>query len=173
MHVQELPPEEGAVRRFVEDLWVPYHRDLEATVDGDALADDAALVAEELAFRLDRLEDEAYRAWVAVRDATADVDLAAGDGHLAGFVTTEVDESPSVFDRPDRLVIGDLYVEAPARGTGLARDLVDRAVERARTAECRELALDVDADNGRALAFYEKLGFRAHRYRMTASLDDL
>lgn len=65
MNVVELPADEAAVRRFVEELWLPYNRDLEATVERFALAD--------------------------------------VDGSFAGFVAAEIDEAPSVFDRPDRL----------------------------------------------------------------------
>lgn len=177
MEIRLLPADEAAVRRYVEELWLPYHRDLEATVDAHALADDVDLVAEEIEFRLDRLEAESYRAWVAVdenpnADANDGVDVVDGDGDLAGFITTDIDESPTVFDRPDRLVIGDIYVREPYRGEGLARDLVDRAAERAREMDCAELALDVDVDNERANSFYEKLGFETYRRQMTLSVDE-
>ncbi|MFB6296163.1 MAG: GNAT family N-acetyltransferase [Halobacteriales archaeon] len=192
MHLRRLPAEEAALRRYVEELWVPYHRDLEATVERHALDDDADLVAEEVEFRLDRLAADEYRAWVAV-DAPAEGDvsgesdvieegdasasgacsLAAIDADLAGFVTTDVDTSPPVFDRPDRLVVGDIYVREPYRGTGLADDLIARAAERAREAGCGELALDVDVDNERAIAFYEKLGFDPYRRRLLVGVDDL
>jgi ribosomal protein S18 acetylase RimI-like enzyme len=174
MHLQQLPPEDAAVRRYVEDLWLPYHRDLEAAVEGHDLADDVDLVAEEMPFRTDRLEDDNYTLWVAVDDAGGeDVTLATGEGDLAGFVSSEVDEPPSVFDRPVRLVVCDLYVREPYRGSDLSRDLVDRVVERADSAGITELALDVDVDNERALAFYEKLGFEVLRHRMTARVAEL
>ncbi|MFC4544290.1 GNAT family N-acetyltransferase [Halosolutus amylolyticus] len=183
MKIRRLPSTDSAVRRFAEDLWLPYHRELEATVDAHALADDVDLVAEEVPFRLERLESEGYRAWVAV-DATGDEgdeaernagdsDLADGDAVLAGFVTTEIDETPTVFDRPDQLVVGDIYVRDPYRGTGLARDLIDRAAERARAADCPELVLDVDVDNERAVRFYEALGFETARRRLRAGVDEV
>lgn len=168
MELRPLFPEEGPVRRFVEDLWLPYHRELEATVGSHALAGDVDLVAEETAFRLGRLEEEGYRAWVAVDGEGGITDERAT---LAGFVTTEPDRSPPVFDRPDRLVIGDIYVKEPYRGTGLARDLMGRAAERAREADCAELALDVDVDNDRAVAFYERLGFEPLRRRLTRPVE--
>jgi len=172
MEIRPLPAEEAAVRRYVEELWLPYHRELEATVDGDALADEDAvdLVDEEVAFRLGRLESSEYRAWIAVDGSD---DLRREDAALAGFVTTDVDESPTVFDRPDRLVVGDLYVREPHRGTGLAGTLIRRAADRAQETGCPELALDVDVDNERALAFYEKLGFETIRRRMTVAVEDL
>lgn len=172
MEIRRLPADEDAVRRYVEELWLPYHRDLEATVEAHALADGVDVVAEEVEFRLDRLEAENYRTWVAVEGSGTDPDLAA-DGDLAGFVATDVDESPSVFDRPDRLVVGDIFVREPHRGTGLARDLVARAAERARAVGCDELSLDVDVDNERAVAFYEKLGFEPYRRQLTVPVDEL
>lgn len=174
MHVRRLPPEEAAVRRYIEELWIPYNRDLAATVDAHALADDVDLLAEELEFRLDRLESDGYRAWVAVDgDPAEGTPLAEVDADLSGFVTTEVEESPSVFAWPDRLVVCDLYVREPSRGTGLAEDLMARAAERAREAGCAAVVLDVDVDNERAIAFYEKLGFETVRRRMRAGVGKL
>jgi hypothetical protein len=90
-----LPADEAPVRRYVEKLWIPYHREREELVD---------LVAEEVTHRLNRHETERYLAWTAV-DAPREADeLADIDGAFAGFVTTDLDESPSVFDRLDRLV---------------------------------------------------------------------
>jgi GNAT superfamily N-acetyltransferase len=190
MEIRSLPADEAAVRRYVEDLWLPYHRSLEATVDAHALADDIDVVAEEVEFRQDQLEAEDYRAWVAIDEnfsAEANavdnenpsghtndgVDIADGDGELAGFVTTEIDEPPTVFDRPVRLCVGDIYVREPNRGDGLARALIDRAAERARETDCAELALDVDVDNERATAFYEKLGFEPYRRQLTVPVNEL
>lgn len=169
MDIYELPAEEAAVRRCTEELWLPYHRELESKVDAHALADDVDLVAEEVVFRLDRLGQEGNRTWIAV-DEPAEDDLATADGDLAGFVTTEVDESPVVFARPDRLIVGDIYVGEHYRGTGLARELMDRAVADAREAGCGQLALDVNVDNDRAVAFYDALGSETYRRRMTTDV---
>jgi ribosomal protein S18 acetylase RimI-like enzyme len=174
MHVRPLPAEEGPVRRYVEELWLPYHRELEATVECHALAEDVDLVAEEVAFRRERIATTPQEVWVAI-----DIQAGAGsgdagfEGEFAGFVTTDIDAAPAVFDRPDRLVVDDIYVRERYRGTGLARELVASAAERARAAGCAELALDVDADNPRAAAFYEKLGFEPLRSRLTLSADAL
>lgn len=176
MDIRRLPATEPAVRRYVEDLWLPYHRDLEAAVDAHALADpdDVDLVAEETEFRLERLEDDTHEIWVAIdhppedtdESATA-VDISTVDAPLAGYVTTVVNESPAVFDNPDRLVIGDIYVKEPHRGTGLARTLVETAADRAHHYGCDTIRLDVDVDNERARAFYDKLGFEPYRYQLT------
>ena len=172
MDILRLPADEAAVRRYIEDLWIPYNRELETIVDRFALADDVDLVAEELEHRLDRHGTESYRAWVAVDGTCDETDLADSDGEFVGFVATDIDESPSVFDRPDRLVICDIYVREPYRGTGLAHELVDRAGTRAREGGCVELTLEVDADNERALAFYETLGFQPSRHTLVAGVDE-
>jgi ribosomal protein S18 acetylase RimI-like enzyme len=172
VHIRPLPADEGAAQRFAEELWLPYHRDLEAAVEAHSLVDDVPL-DEEVEFRLDRLESDSYRAWVAVEGEPTDAPLAEVERDFVGFVTVEVDECPPVFDRPDRLKIGDFYVRESQRGAGLARDLLERAVEYAREADIPELSLDVDADNERALAFYEKVGFEPHRHYMTAAVEEL
>ncbi|ADQ67147.1 acetyltransferase [Halogeometricum borinquense DSM 11551] len=185
MKLRHLPANESAVRRYVEELWLPYHRELEATVETHALADDVDIVTEEVAFRLDWLNREGHRVWVAfdesnttdanetVNDHVPDADTGAfSDPETVpvGFVTTECSEAPSVFDRTDRLCVGDIFVCEPYRGTGLANELVRRAAEDARERGCSELALDVDVDNGRAVAFYESLGFETTRRQMVADV---
>lgn len=173
MDVRPLPPEEAAVRRCVEALWLPYNRELEATVDRHVLAD-VDYVAEEVPFRLEKLESEDYEALVAVDGADeGDPIETLADDAFAGFVAVEMDEAPSVFDRPGHLRIRDVYVREPYRGTGLARELLDHAAERAREEGCAELALDVDVDNERAIAFYEKLGFEPYRKQMAIAVDEL
>lgn len=174
MDVVPLPADERAVRRLVETLWLPYHRELEATVGGHALADDVDLPDAEVAFRLDWLDTTGHGAWVAVNGDDGGSDaatIAEGSGDLAGFVTVAIDRAPPVFDRPDRLLVHDLYVREPYRGSPLARTLIGRAAERAREAECAELALDVDDGNGRATGFYRKLGFETRRRRLTVDVD--
>lgn len=179
MHLRRLPAEEPAVRRYVEELWVPYHRELASTVEDHGLADDVDVVDEEVAFRLERLASEDYRTWVAVDEVgrkTTDADASAltdPENAFAGFVTANVERSPSVFDRPDRLVVGDIYVRAAFRSTGLAHRLVRRTARHARETGCGELALDVDAGNERALSFYDSLGFETRRRRMVVSADEL
>ncbi|MFD1514063.1 GNAT family N-acetyltransferase [Halomarina rubra] len=171
MNVVRLVSEEAAVRRYLEELWLPYNREFEMLLDDFALAEDVDIVAEELAFRVDRLESAGRRTWVAVDGAPGDVDLATTDGELVGFVAATLDEAPSVFDRPDRLLVTDIYVRESYRGTDIARELVERARTWAREVGCDELTLDVDVGNDRAIAFYEKLGFETRQYSMTSNVD--
>jgi len=53
----------------------------------------------------------------------------------------------------------DLYVEAPARGRGVGRALVELALERARARGAARIELDTNERNGGAIALYESLGF--------------
>ena len=159
------------MRRFVEELWVPYHRDLEAAVGSHVMAEDVD-VDDIVEFRTDYFDDPSRRLWVALDD----VDNPAGtlpelDATFAGFLSTSLKTPPSKFETPDQLHLGNLYVDPAYRGTGLADDLVARAMQHAREDGAVELTLEVDADNDRALAYYEKLGFDVARYRMRVPLD--
>ncbi len=139
---------EAAAERYAAALWLPYHRDLAASGAAHALADrpDEELIGAETEFRLDLLrETDDYRTWVVavddgVRAGDVDAGVSAGgvdaesldpedpapvgvpdpDRDLVAFVSTSVDECPEVFDRPDRLVVGDIYVTEAYRRTGLA-----------------------------------------------------
>lgn len=174
MHLAAIPTDDASLKRVTRELWLPYHRELAATAEGHGLVEDTDLVAAEVAFRRDWLETDGQHGWVALAEAPADMsisELVGGDAELLGFVTTQVDTAPSVFTRPDRLVIGDIYVVPPARGDSVAESLVARAVAAAEEAGCAELALDVDVDNERARAFYRRLGFEPIRHRLTAPVE--
>jgi len=56
-------------------------------------------------------------------------------------------------------LLEDLFVEEPARGTGLGRALVSRARERAVERGARRMELDVNEVNHAALKLYESFGF--------------
>jgi len=70
-------------------------------------------------------------------------------------------------------VLSHVAVEAPARGTGTAARLVDDFLDRARRARCDAAVLAVRRDNTRALAFYEKHGWRRVAERSTFDGRDL
>jgi ribosomal protein S18 acetylase RimI-like enzyme len=61
----------------------------------------------------------------------------------------------------DAAVLNEIYVSPEARGTGVADDLMDAAVSLAREQDLPldRLVLDVDRENERARAFYERHGF--------------
>ena len=80
------------------------------------------------------------------------------DSGLAGYCFLLPERLAFVWDAA---VINEIYVEPEARGTGLADDLMTRAVEHARQQDLPldRLVLDVDRDNERARAFYDRHGF--------------
>ncbi|WP_459876307.1 GNAT family N-acetyltransferase [Halorubrum gandharaense] len=188
MELRRLPPDEDVLRRFARECWLPYHRDLAAASASHALADwdDDRIVEANVDFYRGQFEEDGRRGWLAVVPAgdadggeegdedVADPATAAltdPDIELVAHLLTEADEAPAVFDRPDRLVVGDIYVREPYRGTGLADRLVERAAADAREHGCGELRLDVDAGNERALAFYAKQGFETYRKQLTRDVD--
>jgi len=175
MHIRRLRNEAGSHRRFVEELWLPYHRDLESASEWQELADDDAYdVGDIVDFRTDFFDDPSRRVWVAVdgaEDPTGPLDEL--DATLAGFLGAALQTPSEKFDTPDQLLLGNFYVAPEYRGTGLADDLVARAVQQAREDGAEELSLDVAADNERALAYYEKLGFEVGKYRMRVPVDEV
>ncbi|SFR38132.1 MULTISPECIES: GNAT family N-acetyltransferase [Halorubrum] len=192
MEIRRLPPTAAAAERYARELWLPYHRDLAAAASDHALADrpDDELIAAETEFRLDLCrENDDHRTWVVGVDPEAeagDVDsevldpespapvgVPGPDRDLVAFVSTSVDACPEVFDRPDRLVVGDVYVNESYRGTGLADLLMERAVADARDHGCGELRLDVDVDNERATSFYERWGFEPYRRQLTVPVSEV
>ncbi len=180
MEIRRLPPrDDDALRRYAAELWLPYTRELATTVDAHDLADwsDERFVAENIEFTRNRLGNDGNRGWVAATaPADADADPAAADLtdpalDLVGLLLTSVDACPDPFDRPDRLVVGELYVAPARRGTGLADRLLERAIADAREQDCGQLRLDVDVDNERALDFYKSAGFEPYRKRLVRSVE--
>ncbi len=55
--------------------------------------------------------------------------------------------------------VEDVFVSADARGSGLGRELVSAAIDRARERGCRRMELDTGADNAAAQGLYRSLGF--------------
>lgn len=156
------------VPRFVEELWLPFHRELTSLTGSYELASGVDLVATETEFRSERFEDEDQRTWIAI-DSTPPDD----DPEFVGFLTAETDASPTVFDRPDRVMVDDLFVHEPHRGSGLADELLGRAAAWATERDADQLSLDVHVDNDRARAFYAKHGFAALRERQVADVGDV
>lgn len=157
----------------MEELWLPFNRELGEVVEAQGLSSEFD-IEEEIEWQIDRFDTSDSRLWVAlddVDDSTAPLEEI--DATFAGFVSVDLETAPSTFDWPDRLVIGDFYVKELYRGDGLADQLVARAVQFARENGCEELALEVDIDNERALAYYKKLDFEVGRYRMRVPVEEL
>ncbi|PSP15599.1 GNAT family N-acetyltransferase [Halobacteriales archaeon QH_10_67_13] len=173
MEIRPVEAAEGPIRRYIEELWLPYMRELEEVVKGEGLSPEFDVEAE-IEWQIDRFDAADSRLWVALEDADeSTAPLGAVEATFAGFVGAELDPAPSSFDQPDSVVVGDFYVAESFRGGELADRLIARAVGFAREHGCEQLALDVDIDNERALAYYEKLGFEVRRHRMAVPIEEL
>ena len=65
----------------------------------------------------------------------------------------------SVWTGTDDCCLEDLFVDADARGSGLGRELVEAALQRARERGCARIVLDANETNAAALALYRSVGF--------------
>ncbi|UPW02362.1 GNAT family N-acetyltransferase [Halorussus gelatinilyticus] len=83
----------------------------------------------------------------------------ASDGHsLAGYVFVLPQQLAMIWDAA---VLNEIYVRPEYRGSGVADDLMDAAVALAEDQDLPldRLVLDVDRENDRAQAFYDRHGF--------------
>jgi ribosomal protein S18 acetylase RimI-like enzyme len=109
----------------------------------------------------DAPSDESIRRTAAVllRDPETEFLLAAADGDAPPSGVCQLRYRLTVWTGVEDCWLEDLFVRADARGRGIGRSLVDAAVERARARGCRRIQLDVNEQNGEALALYRRMGF--------------
>jgi GNAT superfamily N-acetyltransferase len=79
-------------------------------------------------------------------------------GHVVGYAY--VLPSPDVDVPAQTSELGSIYITEEVAGTGVARALMNAAIERARAAGQGALTLWVRRENGRARRFYEKCGLQ-------------
>ena len=81
-----------------------------------------------------------------------------GDADLVGYAFVLPESLSFVWDAA---VLNEIFVASEERGTGVADDLMEAAVECARSQNLPldRMVLDVDRENDRARAFYERYGF--------------
>ena len=101
-----------------------------------------------------------YFDWVdrCVADDPRCVTVAERAGDPVGYVFVLPERLAMIWDAA---VLNEVYVRPAARGSGVADALMDAAVTLARDQDLPldRLVLDVDRDNERARAFYERHGF--------------
>lgn len=109
-----------------------------------------------------KLDDDyrsGYLDWVdrCVAETSGSVQVAV-DGGLVGYVFVLPSSLAYVWDAA---VLNELYVVPDRRGTGVADELLEAALDIARGMDLPldRLVLDVDRANDRARAFYERHGF--------------
>jgi ribosomal protein S18 acetylase RimI-like enzyme len=108
-------------------------------------------------FSADPAVEEAFtkEEWLA-RLASAVTFGGFAQGALSGIVVFSKPRSVKLAHTGD---LGAMYVREAARGSGLAGALINAVVDQA-TREVEQLKLTVNADNARAIALYERHGFR-------------
>mgnify|MGYP006274550395 CR=1 FL=1 len=94
----------------------------------------------------------------AAGDTASDGETDGSAADLAGYVFVLPESLSFVWDAA---VLNEVYVRPAYRGTGVADDLIDAALSTARDQELPldRMVLDVDRENERAQAFYERYGF--------------
>ncbi len=85
--------------------------------------------------------------------------LAATEPGMAAAAVCQLRFRHSVWTATEDCWLEDLYVRDQARRLGLARALVQRAIDHARDRGCRRIELDANEDNASALALYARFGF--------------
>ena len=109
-----------------------------------------------------------YLDWVArcVDEDEECVQVAERDGDLVGYAFVLPESMAFVWDAA---VLNEIYVEPAFRGEGVADALMEEAIAVARDQDLPldRMVLDVDRQNERAQAFYERYGF-AHWGEMVA-----
>ena len=94
----------------------------------------------------------------------------ADDSELAGYVFVLPQQLAMIWDAA---VLNEVFVRPEYRGTGVADELMDAAVSLAEDQDLPldRLVLDVDRENDRAQAFYERHGFEHWGEMVARTLD--
>jgi GNAT superfamily N-acetyltransferase len=158
MDTRVRPLDEDEVERLVEELWLPFAREMAAIDEYNELVDEDLAREHGVSYRHEQLVDEDSRVWIAERE------------RWLGFVRASVSAPPPVFDRGTTLQVGELYVVPAARGEGVADVLLDRAVEWGESLDCKRVGLSVNAENDRARSFYDRRGFETRRLKLDRPL---
>ncbi|MWG34226.1 GNAT family N-acetyltransferase [Halomarina oriensis] len=145
------------------DLKAAFERELGGANEAKAETYDAKLTEEYRA---------GYRGWVGdcvSRDPDC-ITVVEAEGDLVGYVFVLPADLAYIWDAA---VLNELFLAPDHRGSGLATDLLDRAVAHARSQRLPldRLVLDVDPKNGRAARVYERYGFEPWGEMVAYDLD--
>ena len=99
----------------------------------------------------------------------AEAFVATIDGEPCGLISLHPDAD--YFTGHPRAFVDVLVVAGEAEGRGVGRALLAHAERWAREHRCREVVMDVFADNAAALAFYGRCGYRADHIRMAKPVE--
>jgi ribosomal protein S18 acetylase RimI-like enzyme len=119
----------------------------------------AANRAEDLDAHLERsYGDELQRREIEDRDWVTL--LAESDGRAIAYAQVKRGEAPACVDGEAPIEIARFYVDRAFHGKGIAQELMARAIDASRELGGETIWLGVWERNPRAIAFYEKCGFR-------------
>ncbi len=106
-------------------------------------------------------------------DPSITVFIAEVDGAAAGYVLTQLVERPdNLYTYAMRfLLVDQISVNPEARSKGCGTALMQAAAELAQARGLKRVVLGVWTFNQRAIAFYERLGFKSRDLRMELNLD--
>lgn len=100
--------------------------------------------------------------------------LGEADGQLRGYCTLGTQDLG--IELADKAwVLRQLYLDEPAKGTGLAPALMDWAIAETRARGLAHIYLTVWVDNHRARRFYARYGFReigSYKFEVGSTVDD-
>lgn len=99
------------------------------------------------------LADPALTYLMAFRDSR-------GNAVPVGYALVREGAKPESVHGPDPIEVGRFYVDSTCHGSGLAQHLMAACAREARRRRGHTLWLQVWEQNGRAIRFYEKCGFR-------------
>ena len=102
-----------------------------------------------------------------IRSSKSCVFVAELDGKLIAYTLAIAKKySPPIYIWKKEISLSDLYVEAPFRGSGVAKRLFYEVEKFARKNKADFINLGVDSKNARARRFYEKMGMKDFRVIM-------
>ena len=133
---------------------IPLLADLAKRTWADAFG--GGVSAEDAATALEEERSEDYFA-EAIREKT--ILVTEADGALLAYAQFGDVEIAGVEVQPGDQGLQRLYVETVLHGRGLGRQLMEAALQHPRLAKARRIFLQVWAENARAVALYESLGF--------------
>lgn len=153
----EIRPLRGdEVETFVDDLWLPFQREMTA-FSRYSLRDDVR--GDGVAHRRDRLPNDESITYLAVRD-----------GRFLGFVTAEVQTPPPIFRQVRECHVSEIFVREDARRRGVGSAMLSRIEDWGKAHDCEFLDLNVHRENGAAKALYEREGYSVERSNMRKGL---
>ncbi|TDC81541.1 GNAT family N-acetyltransferase [Actinomadura sp. 7K507] len=120
----------------------------------------------------DQIPEAYFTAFTAIdKDPNNHVILAEVNGEIAG--TLQLTFIPGLtYTGGERAQIEGVRVAAEQRGIGLGQDLINWAIDQARTRGCRVVQLTTDRQRPEAIRFYQKIGFRPSHMGMKYHLTD-